>query len=180
MKTLPLERAFTLIEPGPVVLVTTKNGRKPNVMTISWTLCLDFTPRFALTTGPWNYSFEAMMKNRECVLAIPTVDLAQTTVEIGSCSGRDVDKFKRFGLTTAIGKKVKAPLIRDCLANIECHIVEYIEKYNLFILDGLHAWIDSDRPERKTIHAIGDGTFTVDGRRLNYRKIMEEKIPPGV
>ena len=180
MKNLPLERAFTLIEPGPVVLVTTKNGRKRNIMTISWTLCLDFTPRFAFTTGPWNYSFEALRKNHECVLAIPTVDLARTTVEIGSCSGREIDKFKRFGLTGAAGKKVKAPLIRECLANIECRVADYIEKYNLFILDAVQAWIDPDRAERKMFHAVGDGTFTADGRKFNYRKIMEAKVPPGV
>ena len=35
MEELPLNKAFQLIEPGPVVLVTTVFGRKMNVMTIS-------------------------------------------------------------------------------------------------------------------------------------------------
>lgn len=56
METLPLEKAFTLIEPGPVVLVTTSHGRHRNVMTVSWTMVVDFTPLFAITTGPWNHS----------------------------------------------------------------------------------------------------------------------------
>ncbi len=180
MEKFPLERAFTLIESGPVVLVTTKSGRKRNVMTISWTMCLDFTPRFAIATGPWNYSFEALSQTGECVLAIPTVEMAQTAVEIGSCSGREIDKFKRFGLTAVPGKKVKAPLIRECRANIECRVVEYIKPHNIFVLDGIQAWIDPDRAEQKTFHAVGDGTFLVDGRKLNYRKIMEAKIPAGV
>ena len=111
-----------LLEPGPVVLVSTAGEGKPNIMTISWHMVLDFTPQFAFMTGTWNYSFEALMKNRECVIAIPTVDLAQKVVKIGACSGSDTDKFKKFELTPLKAKSVKAPLIKECLANIECHL----------------------------------------------------------
>jgi len=75
MRRLKLSKAFTLMESGPVVLVTTHDGQKNNIMTISWTMVLDFTPVFAITTGEWNHSFAALRKNRECVIAIPTVDL---------------------------------------------------------------------------------------------------------
>jgi flavin reductase (DIM6/NTAB) family NADH-FMN oxidoreductase RutF len=85
MQELPLNKAFMLLEPGPVVLVSTARGGKNNIMTISWHMVMDFTPQFALMTGAWNYSFEALMKNRECVIAIPTVDIAQTVVNIGAC-----------------------------------------------------------------------------------------------
>ena len=50
MDDLPISKAFTLIEPGLVILVTTNDGHRDNVMTISWTMVLDFTPRFAITT----------------------------------------------------------------------------------------------------------------------------------
>jgi flavin reductase (DIM6/NTAB) family NADH-FMN oxidoreductase RutF len=180
MQELALTKAFMLLEPGPVVLVTTKSSGKNNIMTISWHMVLDFTPQFALMTGAWNYSFKALTKNRECVIAIPTVDIAQTVVNIGGCSGSDTDKFKKFGLTPLKAKSVKAPLIKECLANIECIVTDYIEKHNIFILDVFHAWIDPDRKERRTIHANGDGTFVVDGRTISYRKLMFSKLPPGV
>src|SRR5512133_1253925 len=99
MEELEITRAFTLLEPGPVVLVTTNDGKKDNIMTISWTMVVDFTPVFAITTGEWNYSFAALRTNRECVIAIPTVDLLDTVVGIGTCTGADSDKFARFGLT---------------------------------------------------------------------------------
>ena len=51
MRDLSLDRAFTLIEPGPVVLVTTSDGVHPNVMTISWTMPLGFSAEIAITTG---------------------------------------------------------------------------------------------------------------------------------
>jgi flavin reductase (DIM6/NTAB) family NADH-FMN oxidoreductase RutF len=180
MRRLKLGKAFTLIEPGPVVLVTTHDGQKDNVMTISWTLVVDFTPVLAITTGEWNHSFAALRKSRECVIAIPTVDLIDEVVGIGTCSGRDTDKFARFGLTPVRGKFVAAPLIRECLANIECRVVDIVGKHNIVVLEGVAAYIDAARKERRTVHAVGDGTFIVDGRRIDRRKQMAARIPSGV
>jgi len=180
MKKLPLKRAFMLLEPGPVILVTTRRGGKNNIMTISWHMVVDFTPQFALLTGPWNFSYHALVENRECVIAVPTVDMAKKVVGIGACSGADTDKFKTFKLTPLKAKSVKAPLIKECLANIECRVTDYIEKHGIFVLDAIHAWMDSGRKERRTIHANGDGTFVVDGRTVDYRDLMLSKLPPGV
>ena len=180
MRRLRLNRAFTLIEPGPVVLVTTHDGGKHNIMTISWTMVVDFTPLFAITTGEWNYSFAALRKTRECVIAIPTVDLLDEVVGIGTCSGADTDKFARFGLTPVRGKFVRAPLIKECLANIECRVIDIVRKHNIVVLEGLAAYMDAVRKERRTVHAVGDGTFLVDGRRLDRGRMMAAKIPEGV
>jgi len=180
MRQLNLNKAFTLIEPGPVVLVTTHDGRKNNIMTISWTMVLDFTPVFAITTGEWNYSFAALRKKKECVIAIPTADMLDQVVGIGTCSGADTDKFAKFKLTPVHGKVVKAPLIKECLANIECKVIDFVRKHNIVVLEGLVAYIDSARKETRTVHAIGDGTFIVDGRKLDRRKMMVSKIPEGL
>jgi flavin reductase (DIM6/NTAB) family NADH-FMN oxidoreductase RutF len=180
MRRMRLNRAFTLIEPGPVVFVTTHDGRKNNVMTISWTMVVDFTPVFAITTGEWNYSFAALRETRECVIAIPAVDMLDEVVGIGTCSGADTDKFARFGLTPVRGKVVRAPLIKECLANIECRVVDIVRKHNIVVLEGLAAYVDSARREKRTVHAVGNGTFIVDGRGFDRRKMMTSKIPEGV
>lgn len=179
MRRLKLSKAFTLLESGPVVLVTTHDRRKSNVMTISWTMVLDFTPVFAITTGEWNYSFAALRETRECVIAIPPVDMLDQVVGIGTCTGADTDKFARFKLTAVPGKFVKAPLIRQCLANVECKVVDIVRKHNIVVLEGVAAYVDSARKEKRTVHAVGDGTFIVDGRRLDRRKLMASKIPEG-
>jgi flavin reductase (DIM6/NTAB) family NADH-FMN oxidoreductase RutF len=178
MRQLKLSKAFTLIEPGPVILVTTCDGKNNNIMTISWTMVLDFTPLFAITTGNWNHSFAALQKTRECVIAIPTVDLLDRVVGIGTCSGVDTDKFARFKFTPLQGKVVKAPLIEECLANIECKVVDIVTKHHIVVLQGLVAYRDPARREKRTVHAVGDGTFIVDGRRLDRRNMMASKIPP--
>lgn len=180
MKKMQLGKAFTLIEPGPVILVTTNDGKNNNIMTISWTMVMDFTPVFAITTGPWNHSYAALRKSGECAIAIPTVDLIDKVVGIGTCSGTDTDKFGKFGLTPLKGKHVKAPLIKECLANIECKVVDIIKKHNIVVLEGVAAYLDGSRKERRTLHAIGDGTFVADGRRLDRREMMRSKLPAGV
>ena len=174
MEERPLSKAFRLIEPGPVVLLTTAHRGKTNVMTMSWHMCVDFTPEIACVVSPGDYSFTALRKTKECVIAIPTIDLARKVVDIGNCSGEDVDKFKKFGLTSQPGNVVKAPLIAECLANIECRVVNttLVNRYCLFILEGVQAWIDPKRKERRTFHAVGNGTFVVDGRTLDLKKRM--------
>lgn len=180
MRTLKLGKASSLMEPGPVVLVTTHDGKRANIMTISWTMVMDFTPAFAIVTGAWNHSFAALRRNRECVIAIPTVDMLDKVVGIGTCSGADTDKFARFGLTPLRGRVVGAPLIRECLANIECKVTDIVRKHNIVVLEAVAACIDAARKEKRTLHAVGDGTFIVDGRRIDRRKMMASRLPYGV
>jgi len=179
-KEFPLNKAFTLLESGPVVLVTTADGGKQNIMTLSWTMVMEFTPRFAFSTGSWNYSYKALKKTGECVIAIPAVDLSKKTVQIGTCSGANIDKFDKFKLTPLKAENVSAPLIKECYANIECRVIDHIEKHNIFVLDGLAAWVDSKRTEKRCFHAVGDGRFIADGELINHRRIMLSKLPKGV
>ncbi|MGD9919758.1 MAG: flavin reductase family protein [Paenirhodobacter sp.] len=180
METLPLGRAFTLIEPGPVVLVSTHDGKRPNVMTISWTMVLDFSARFAITTGPWNHSFAALSDQRDCVISIPGAGMLDTVIGIGTCSGRKTDKFARFGLRALRASKVTPPLIGGCLAHIECRVEEIIAGHDIVILQGLAAHLDPGVSDRRLIHAVGDGTFTADGEHFDRRALMRAKLPEGV
>lgn len=180
MESMPIDKAFTLLEPGPVVFVTTNDGKKNNIMTISWTMVIDFKPKFAITTGPWNYSYAALRESKGCVISIPPVDMLDKVVGVGTCSCVDTDKFEKFGLTPVRGRHFRAPLIKECLANIECKVIDIVERHNIIVLEGVAAYFDNARKEKRTVHAIGDGTFVVDGRRLNRREMMLSKLPDGV
>lgn len=180
MDDLPLGKAFTLIEPGPVVLVTTRDGRRANVMTITWTMVLDFSASFAMATGPWNHSYAALRDTRECVVAIPAADMIDTVIGIGTCSGADTDKFAKFGLTAVEARHVRAPLVGECLANIECRVVDFVDRHGIVVLDGIAAHVDSARKERRLLHAVGDGTFTVDGETIDRKEMMRSKLPDGL
>ncbi len=95
LKELPLAKVYQFIEPGPVALVTTQApGEKPNVMTMSWHMMLDFEPPLiGCVVAEGNYSFAALRKTRECVIAVPPASLAKIVTDIGNCTGGDTDKF---------------------------------------------------------------------------------------
>ena len=175
MKDFPLSRVFTLIEPSPVVMLTTAKNGRANIMTMSWLMPVEFEPALiACVVSPADHSYAALLSTKECVISIPTVDIISKVVDIGNCSGEDVDKFEKFGITRLPAKKVSAPLVEECLANIECNVVDtsMVNKYAIFILRAVKAWIDPDRKERRTFHANGDGTFRVDGKTMNLKKKM--------
>src|ERR1017187_735545 len=142
MNDLPLSKVYQLLEPGPVVLLTTAHRGRDNIMTMSWHMMVEFEPPLvACVVSNADYSFTALRATKECVIAIPAVELAPHVVGIGNCSGRDVDKFKKFGLTPAPAESVAPPLVVECFANLECRVADtrFVNKYNLFVLEVLKA-----------------------------------------
>lgn len=178
MQEVAIEKALTYIEPGPVVLVTTADGAKQNVMTISWTMAIDFAQHVVLTTGGWNYSFEALMNTKECCLCIPPASMAKTVVGIGMVSGADTDKFEKFHLHPLPAQKVAAPLIEECMACLECKVVDYIPRYGFVVLEAVRVVVNEAVEDRCILHAVGDGTFFADGEKFNLRQDMLAKLPP--
>jgi flavin reductase (DIM6/NTAB) family NADH-FMN oxidoreductase RutF len=166
----PLSEVYRLLEPGPVVLLTTARAGRANVMPMSWHLMMEFTPPLVgCVVNNRNCSFASLKASRECVINIPTVELAATVVACGNTSGRHVDKFKAFGLTPMAAACVKAPLIAECYASLECKVRDgkLVTKYNFFILEVVQAWIDRARKRPRTIHHQGEGEFMVAGRMLH-------------
>ncbi len=174
-----IKRAFTYLESGAVLLVTTNDGARDNVMTISWQMVLDFTPRIAIATGPWNNSFQTILKTKECCLCVPAFDMVEQVVQIGMAHGAECDKFERFTLPKEKAKKVRAPLISDCLAALECKLEDYVDNHVLLVFKGVQLWENAGKEERRVIHANGDGTFFADGEFRNLRREMREKLPEG-
>ncbi|MFC3674086.1 flavin reductase family protein [Ferrovibrio xuzhouensis] len=173
LKPLPLGNVYQLLEPGPVVLLATatKAGR-PNVMTMSWHMMMEFTPPLVgCVVSSGNHSFAALRATRQCVIAIPARRLAAKVVKVGNCSGRDTDKFSSIGLTPLPAAQITAPLIGECFANLECRVVDtrMVPRYNMFVLEVVQAWTDPAQQNPKTIHHQGWGRFAVDGRVITLK-----------
>ena len=158
------------------VLVTTAFKGRANIMTLSWHTMIDFEPpTVGCVISDRNHTFSSLKATRECVINIPTVELAEKVVGCGNTSGRRVDKFKTFGLTPAAASRVKAPLIAECYANLECKLVDarMVAKYCFFILEVLKAWIDPSRKHPRTIHHLGKGAFMVAGKTIKLPSKMK-------
>ena len=168
-RAFPLAQVYGLLEPGPVVLVTTARAGRANVMPMSWHTMMEFEPPLVgCVISNRNHTFGTLRATGECVINVPTVELAKKVVGCGNACGRKVDKFKRFGLTPIAASTVAAPLIAECYASLECKLVDrrLVTRYNFFILEVVKAWIDPRRKLRKTIHHQGEGVFLVPGRTL--------------
>jgi flavin reductase (DIM6/NTAB) family NADH-FMN oxidoreductase RutF len=176
MKSFPLSKVYGLLEPGPVVLITTASKGRTNIMAQSWHTMLEFEPPLvACVISNRNYSFDALKATKECVISIPTVELAKQVVGCGNSSGRKLDKFKKFGLTPMPASNVKAPLIAECYANLECRVFDgrMVEKYCLFVLEVVKAWIDPAQKHPRTIHHQGGGVFMVAGDTIKLPSRMK-------
>lgn len=175
-RSLPLSRVYGLLEPGPVVMITTSRNGRHNIMTHSWHTMLEFEPPLvACVISNRNLTFDTLKATRECVINIPTVELAKQAVACGNVSGRRIDKFKAFGLTPVAASKVKAPLIHECYANLECKVIDssMANKYLLFILEVIKAWIDPSEKDPRTIHHRGYGAFMVAGSTIRLPSKMK-------
>ena len=175
----PVEQIRRFIEPGPIVLVSSAWKSETNIMTMGWHMVMEFSPSLiGCYIGSENHSCEMIKRSKECVFNIPTEDLAETVVKIGNTSGADIDKFKAFRLTPVKASKVKAPLIKECYANLECKLFDasWANKYSLFIFKVVKAHAPLSPKYPKTIHYRGDGQFMIAGERLNLRRFFKPEM----
>ena len=176
----PVDDVRRFLEPGPIVLVSSAWKSKTNIMTMGWHMVMSEEPAL-VGCFIWdrNHSFEMIRKSRECVINVPTVDLATTVVRIGNTSGAEVDKFERFGLTAVRGREVKAPLIDECHANFECRLVDssLINRYSLFVFEVVKGYARVRPKFPQTLHYRGDGLFMLAGPTVSrYRRLFKPEM----
>lgn len=175
-EAFPLSKVYGLLEPGPVVLVSTAKEGRANVMTMSWHTMLEFEPPLVgCVISSRNFTFDIVKATKQCVINIPTVEQSKIVVDCGNTSGRTVDKFKEFGLTPAVASSINAPLIDECYANLECRVIDdkMVPQYNFFILEVVKAWIDPKKEHPQTIHHLGEGAFMVAGETIQLPSRMK-------
>jgi flavin reductase (DIM6/NTAB) family NADH-FMN oxidoreductase RutF len=183
-KDFPVGEVRRFLEPGPIVLVSSTWKGQRNIMTMGWHTMMEFAPSLlGCVISSANHSFEMIRRSRECVINIPEVQLADSVIGIGTCSGRDfvkdasdgADKFERFGLTPVAATQVNAPLIAQCFASFECRVVDtrMVNAYNFFVLEVVRAHVASTPRYPKTLHYRGGGIFTLSGETVN----MGRKYP---
>lgn len=165
----PVSDARRFLEPSPAVLLSSAYKGKQNVMTMGWYTIMEFVPSLVgcmISAG--NYSFDLIENSGECVLNIPTAEMAKTVVSVGNCSGSEVDKFAQFNLTTEAAVEVQVPLIKECFASFECKVYDrkMIDDYNFFIMKIVKAHVSESPEYPATIHYRGDSIFMTSGENI--------------
>ena len=169
----PVADIRRFLEPGPVVLVSSSWRGHSNIMTMGWHMILEFTPSlFGCLISPANHSYDMVRRSQQCVINLPTAALIDQVVGIGNCSGSEVDKFARFGLTARAGAVVDAPMIDECYASFEMRLHEGGGKNprdGLFIWECVRAHVAGSPKLPETLHYRGDGQFMLSGRTVSRR-----------
>jgi len=132
----------------------------------------------ATMISPGNHSFNLVRRSRECVINLPTVDLLDTVVRIGNCSGACTDKFELFNLETTPASEVKAPLLTACHASFECrlHDARQVKPYGLFIWKVVRAHVAPVPKRPRTVHYQGDGQFMCAGPTVSRRGLFKPEM----
>lgn len=179
-----LRHASRLLNHGPTVLVASSDGTHRDVMAAAWNMPLDFSPpKVAVVIDKPTFTRELVAASRSFVLSVPCAAQVDAVVGVGNTSGREVDKFARFGLGAEPASLVPAPLISGCLAWLECRVYPepHVEAtYDLFLAEVVAAWADDDAfrdghwqdgPEhRRALHHLGGGQFFTSGGSLSGRR----------
>jgi flavin reductase (DIM6/NTAB) family NADH-FMN oxidoreductase RutF len=175
----PVEQVRRYLEPGPIVLVSSRWKGQADIMTMGWHTIMEFSPSLiGCVISSMNHSFELVRKSKECVINLPTTTLTDVVVGIGNTSGAEIDKFDKFGLTSEPAEHVGAPLIRECHANFECRLHDdaLIDRYNFFIFEVVKAHVAPSPKHPETLHYTGDGIFTLSGKTINRRSLFTKGV----
>ncbi len=175
-QAIDLKKAYCLLNHGPVTLVSSAHGSQRNVMAASWAMPLDFDPpKVAVVIDKTTFTRGLIEASGEFALNIPARAIAEQVLEVGSCSGRDGDKFAATGLQTFAASRIAAPLIEGCVGWLECRIISEPhnqQAHDLFLAEviAVHAdprvfdgrWHFGDN-ELRTLHYVAGGTFFETG-----------------
>jgi len=178
-RDFPVEQIRRFMEPGPIVLVSSLYRGKTNIMTMGWHTVMEFSPSLiGCVIASGNHSFDMIRRSAECVINIPTTALMKEVTGIGNSSGRDIDKFQFFNLTASKARHVKAPLIDECFASLECRLFDrcMVRKYNFFILEVVQAHVANSPKHPETLHYTGDGVFMVSGKVISRRRQFKPEM----
>jgi len=170
-RDFPLAEIRRHLETGPIVLVTSQQDGRSNVMTMGWHCMMQFTPALVgCYIWEGNRSHTMIRATRECVINVPTIELADQVVQIGNSHDDGGDKFAATGLTAKPARSVRAPLIAECYASFECRLFDdrLVDDYSFFIWEVVHAHVAKVAAPR-TLHYRGQGQFMVAGEVLDYR-----------
>ncbi|MBS7780465.1 flavin reductase family protein [Acidovorax sp. CCYZU-2555] len=174
----PVAQIRRFLEPGPVVLVSSRHGDRTDIMTMGWHTVMEFSPSLVgCVISSANHSFGLVRESGECVINVPTAKLTDVAAKIGNSSGAEVDKFAAFGLTAEPAQLVSAPLIRECHASFECRLFDdaLVERYNFFVFEVVKAHVARSPKHPQTLHYTGDGVFMLAGKTVR-RKALFTKV----
>jgi len=135
-------------------------------------------PLLGIAVAQTHFTSELINSSGEFAVNIPGAELLKQVTLCGQASGRDKDKFALAGLTPAAGRKIRAPLIDECLGHLECGVVERFPAGDHFFFVGEVVAAaageeffanDSWNEQTQLIHHLGGKLFYSRNRSMEVK-----------
>lgn len=166
-----------LLYSNPVCILTTERGHETNkfernAMVISWLTPVNTSKLFAISLNRKRHSADVLLDreatcSRRFVLNVPVDGHQDTLLNIGGCSGREVDKFRKFSLPVVLpglwsddspdpnivkGRKRKnkaderwGTALDFCVAHLMCHVLSEqqteVKGHHIFICEIIRGFV---------------------------------------
>ncbi len=182
-KEIQLEKANRILNIGGVVLVTAKFNGRDNITPVAWNVPVSKEPPLvAVAIAPERFIYGLIEQSGEFAVNLPTLKILKELYFCGRHSGREIDKFRRVKLTRINAKLISAPLIDECIANLECKVEKIYPAgdHNLIIGRVFRAIVEEDLfddylkvnlDEAKTVHHLGGSLFTIPGEIIDIKNL---------
>jgi flavin reductase (DIM6/NTAB) family NADH-FMN oxidoreductase RutF len=128
-KSVTVSSFHYLLHPCNTSLVTCCDDEgQPNIIAIAWLIPLSVSPPLVgMSIRPTRHSYDLIQATGEFVVNVAPLEIARQVLFCGRRSGRDVDKFAVTGLTPGQARLVRPPIIEECIAHLECRVVQEVE-----------------------------------------------------
>jgi len=160
MKKVKIEEAIKKKFPEPVSLVVCLDeGGMVDITPVGWFMMCNFTPKsWAISLNHSRYSHEVISQTNEFSLCLPTFVQKDDIIYCGTHSGRDVNKLENTSFETMPASKIKAPILKKCIAGYECKVVDKLKlsDHTIFIGKVLASYVTD---EMEKIYSLGDLKF---------------------
>jgi len=145
MEKLENKAAFQLFKPEATVFVIAYDSvlQRPTGMVAGYNMKCSSNPSM-LAVALWveGYTHKVIHKEKEFVIAVPSLAMEKYIPIFGKLHGNEVDKFAKTSIPNKKAKFVKAPLLEEAYLNFECKLVKEVESgdHILFIGEVLQAY----------------------------------------
>jgi flavin reductase (DIM6/NTAB) family NADH-FMN oxidoreductase RutF len=132
MKKEKLSQISRLV-PCSVALLTVATKGKKDAMTASTMFVSEDPPLLTVSVAKHIVSHDLIEQAGGFVLNLASKGQVKLARQLGFTHGRQVDKFKRFGIPKAKASQIGSPLIKGSFASLECKVITSLSAANYIV-----------------------------------------------
>lgn len=177
---IPPNEAYKLLNSGAMILVSTSDMEENlNLTPIAWQCPVDYEPvtKLLFVTDKNHKVYSNIQETGKFVICIPHASQLKLVKDLGSCSGKEVDKLKKFNVEYTLSEKCQFAVPNGCIAYIECRKLREVDEEGVAIIIGevinakaikgcYRDRLISEKEMSKTIHHLGNEKFIQPGELI--------------